>query len=150
MGDDFGALPSRDRMAREGAGGTRAARAPPSGDAVPDYGGGVLAVTRGRIRRFNISRRTEDADLGWMRRFLVANDRRLPRELGAPEVAAFLTLRAARDKLAASTQDQALGALLFLRVRSWTVTAADGAVALRPRVRRAEGERSRSGFSGSL
>jgi integron integrase len=75
---------------------------------------GVLEVTRERIRRLHMSRRTEDAYLGWIRRFLHANGRRHPRELGAPEIESFLTMIAARLDVAASTQNQALSALLFL------------------------------------
>ncbi|NLA67347.1 MAG: integron integrase, partial [Gammaproteobacteria bacterium] len=52
--------------------------------------------------------------VGWARRFILANGRRHPRELGLAEVEAFLSLLAVRDDVAASTQNQALSALLFL------------------------------------
>lgn len=58
--------------------------------------------------------RTEEAYVGWIRRFIAANGMRHPRQLGAREVEAFLTDLATRGKVAASTQNQALSALLFL------------------------------------
>jgi len=58
--------------------------------------------------------RTEEAYVGWMRRFILANGKRHPRELGAREVEAFLTHLAMHGHMSASTQNQALSALLFL------------------------------------
>jgi integron integrase len=66
------------------------------------------------MRRLGLSLRTEQAYLGWIRRYVAAFGRRHPRELGAPEVEAFLTNLAARDQVAPATQNQALAALLFL------------------------------------
>lgn len=65
-----------------------------------------------RMRHYSI--RTEQAYMGWIRRFVTANGRRHPRELGAPEVERFLSGLAVDDAVAASTQNQALSALLFL------------------------------------
>ncbi len=65
-----------------------------------------------RLRHYSV--RTERAYLGWMRRFILANGRRHPREMGGPEVERFLSLLAMRGKVAPSTQNQALAALLFL------------------------------------
>ena len=67
---------------------------------------------RCRVRR--MSRRTERVYWYWVRRFIYAHGKRHPRELGGPEVEAFLTLLATKGKVAASTQNQALSALLFL------------------------------------
>jgi integron integrase len=69
---------------------------------------------RDRIRRLGLARRTEDAYCGWIVRFIRAQGMRHPRDMGAPEVEAFLTLLASRHQVAASTQNQALAALLFL------------------------------------
>lgn len=52
--------------------------------------------------------------MGWIRRFIVANGKRHPRDLGGPEVEAFLTRLATERNVAAGTQNQALAALLFL------------------------------------
>jgi site-specific recombinase XerD len=60
------------------------------------------------------SRRTEKAYVHWIRRFIFFHGKRHPAEMGAAEVTAFLTSLAVQDKVAASTQNQALSALLFL------------------------------------
>ena len=65
-----------------------------------------------RYRQFSL--RTEQAYVDWTRRFIVWNGRRHPREMGAFEVRAFLTHLAAERHVGASTQNQALCALLFL------------------------------------
>src|SRR5262245_10061220 len=66
------------------------------------------------LRLKHYSLRTEHAYLGWIRRFIVANGRRHPRELGAPELERFLSSLALEGRVAANTQNQALSALLFL------------------------------------
>ncbi|MGH8706545.1 MAG: integron integrase, partial [Burkholderiales bacterium] len=60
------------------------------------------------------SLRTEDAYLHWARRFICFHGKRHPREMGGPEVEAFLSHLAIKERVAASTQNQALAALLFL------------------------------------
>ena len=75
---------------------------------------GLLDQVRGRVRRLGLARRTEDAYIAWIVRFIRANGRRHPRELGGPQVEAFLTSLALRENVAPSTQNQALAALLFL------------------------------------
>ena len=67
-----------------------------------------------RIRRLGLARRTEEAYADWIRRFILGNGKRHPSSMGAREVEAFLTILAVRGKVAASTQNQALSALLFL------------------------------------
>lgn len=74
----------------------------------------LLDEMRARMRRLGLSLRTEEAYVGWVRRFILANGKRHPREMGAPELEAFLTGLATRGQVAASTQNQALAALLFL------------------------------------
>jgi integron integrase len=74
----------------------------------------LLDDVRRRLRVKHYSLRTERAYVGWIRRFILANGRRHPRDMGAKEVEAFLTVLATRGKVAASTQNQALSALLFL------------------------------------
>ncbi|HNT78227.1 MAG TPA: integron integrase, partial [Anaerolineae bacterium] len=58
--------------------------------------------------------RTEEAYVDWIRRFILFHHKRHPREMGAAEITAFLTHLAVVDNVAASTQNQALAALLFL------------------------------------
>ncbi len=74
----------------------------------------LLDEMRARLRRLGLSLRTEEAYVGWVRRFILAHGKRHPREMGAPEVEAFLTGLATYGRVAASTQNQALAALLFL------------------------------------
>lgn len=74
----------------------------------------LLEQVRRQIRLRHYSIRTEQAYLGWIRRFIRANGRRHPRELSGEEVAAFLTGLAVEEQVSAATQNQALSALLFL------------------------------------
>ncbi|MFP7723824.1 integron integrase [Lysobacter sp. A3-1-A15] len=74
----------------------------------------MLEQVRARIRLKHYSVRTERVYVYWIRRFILANHKRHPRDLGAAEVEAFLSGLAMRDDVAASTQNQALSALLFL------------------------------------
>jgi integron integrase len=69
---------------------------------------------RDAIRRRHYSLRTEEAYVQWIRRFIYFSGRRHPGELGAPEVTAFLNHLVRERNVAASTQNQALSALLFL------------------------------------
>ena len=74
----------------------------------------LLDQVRQRVRRLGLARRTEEAYVGWARRFILANDKRHPTEMGAPEIERFLTGLAVDGSVSASTQNQALSALLFL------------------------------------
>ena len=74
----------------------------------------LLDQMRDIIRVKHYSIRTEQAYVGWARRYILFHDKRHPREMGAPEIAAFLTHLAVDQNVAASTQNQALCALLFL------------------------------------
>jgi integron integrase len=65
-----------------------------------------------RVKHYSL--RTEQAYLYWIRRYIRVNPGRHPRELDGVAVEAFLTTLATRDGVAASTQNQALSALLFL------------------------------------
>jgi integron integrase len=65
------------------------------------------------VTRF-YSRRTEKAYVGWIKRYIFFHDKRHPAEMGAEEVRRFLTALAVDGHVAASTQNQALNALLFL------------------------------------
>jgi integron integrase len=74
----------------------------------------LLDQVRDRIRRKHYSLRTESAYIHWIRRFIYFHDKRHPRELGAQEVERFLTHLAVAGQVSASTQNQAMSALLFL------------------------------------
>lgn len=74
----------------------------------------LLDQVRGKIRLKHYSIRTEQAYVDWIKRFVLHFDKRHPAEMGAPEVEAFLTHLAVQGRVAASTQNQAKAALLFL------------------------------------
>jgi len=74
----------------------------------------LLDEVRRRLRLKHYSLKTERPYLYWIRRCIHANGRRHPRELDGVAVERFLSLLATRDQVAASTQNQALSALLFL------------------------------------
>ena len=74
----------------------------------------LLEQVRGKIRVKHYSIRTEQAYLDWIKRFILHFDKEHPKNLGAEEVERFLTYLAVEGKVAASTQNQAKSALLFL------------------------------------
>jgi integron integrase len=74
----------------------------------------LMEMVRQRLRERRYSARTEEAYAFWIRRYVIYNDRRHPRDLGVDEVRRFLSHLATEDRVAASTQNQALAALRFL------------------------------------
>jgi integron integrase len=66
------------------------------------------------LRASHYSRRTEEAYLGWIKRFILFHGKRHPKEMGQAEVTGFLSNLATEHHVSASTQNQALSALLFL------------------------------------
>jgi integron integrase len=74
----------------------------------------LLDEVRRRMRLERYSLRTERAYLYWIRRYIRENGMRHPREMGGAAVERFLSNLAIRDRIAPSTQNQALSALLFL------------------------------------
>ena len=74
----------------------------------------LFGAVREQIRLRHYSLRTEAAYIGWIRRFIQFCGGRHPRQLGATEITTFLTHLAVDLKVASSTQNQALQALLFL------------------------------------
>ena len=74
----------------------------------------LLDRVRDKIRTKHYSYRTEQQYIGWIRRFIHHHGKRHPAELSAPDIEQFLTHLAVEDEVSASTQNQALSALLFL------------------------------------
>ena len=74
----------------------------------------LLDQVRERIRYKHYSIRTESSYVQWIRRFIRFNAMRHPRDMGAPEVTAFLSWLASEREVAPSTHKQALSAILFL------------------------------------
>src|SRR4030095_1459486 len=74
----------------------------------------LLEQVREAIRVRHYSIRTEQTDVGWIKRFMLFHGKRHPRAMGVQEVQQFLSHLAVAGQAAASTQSQALSALLFL------------------------------------
>ena len=74
----------------------------------------LLDQVRQAIRVRHLARSTEKSYVDWIRRFILFHNKRHPMEMGKTEITAFLTHLAVEAKVAASTQNQALAALLFL------------------------------------
>jgi site-specific recombinase XerD len=74
----------------------------------------LLSAASKVIRLKHYSPRTEQVYLHWIRRYVRFHEGMHPRHVGSREVESFLSHLAVRDHVAASTQDQAFSALLFL------------------------------------
>jgi len=74
----------------------------------------LLDQVRNKIRLKHYSIRTEQAYVDWIKRFILFHHKRHPATMGAAEVNAFLSHLAVERQVAASTQRQALSALVFL------------------------------------
>lgn len=74
----------------------------------------LLDQVRDVIRLKHYSYRTEQSYVYWIRRYILFHNKQHPKEMGTTEIEAFLTHLAVEQKVAASTQNQALSALLFL------------------------------------
>jgi len=74
----------------------------------------LLDQLRQAIRTRHYSIRTEEAYVQWVKRFILFHNKRHPEDMGAPEINAFLSHLAVDNNVAASTQNQALCAILFL------------------------------------
>lgn len=74
----------------------------------------LLDQVRDAIRLKHYSYRTEETYVQWIRRYILFHNKRHPKDMGSAEIEAFLTHLAVEGQVAASTQNQALNALLFL------------------------------------
>jgi integrase len=74
----------------------------------------LLDQVRSAIRVKHYSIRTEETYVNWIKRFILFHHKRHPQEMNSPEIEQFLTHLAVERNVAASTQNQALAALLFL------------------------------------
>ncbi len=77
-------------------------------------GSKLLGDMRDLIRCKHYSIRTEQAYLGWAKRYILFHGKRHPKEMGEAQIVTFLNHLAVERKVAASTQNQALNALVFL------------------------------------
>jgi hypothetical protein len=74
----------------------------------------LLDQLRESLRARHYTGRTERTYCSWVKRFIFFHNVRHPRDMGEPEINAFLTHLAVEEKISASTQNQALAAILFL------------------------------------
>lgn len=74
----------------------------------------LLDLVRTRLRTLHYSKRTEQAYIGWLVRFIRFHDMQHPSTLGGPDVERFLSYLATQRHVASSTQNQAFAAILFL------------------------------------
>ena len=74
----------------------------------------LLEEVRDQMRTRHYSYRTEQTYLQWIKQFILFHGKRHPSLLGSEEIGSFLTYLAVKRTVAASTQNQALAALLFL------------------------------------
>jgi integron integrase len=74
----------------------------------------LLDQVAARLRTKHYSLRTEQAYVGWIKRYILFHDKRHPRDMAKAEVEVFLSALAVQRNVAASTQQQALAAILFL------------------------------------
>src|SRR4249919_936463 len=87
-----------------------------------------IEIVRRRLRELRYSPRTEEAYVHWIRRYILFNDRRHPRDLVEDDIRRFLSALAVEENLAPSTQNQALAAITFLyrKVLSRELDRVDG------------------------
>ncbi|MDX2217122.1 MAG: integron integrase [Oculatellaceae cyanobacterium bins.114] len=74
----------------------------------------LLDQVRDAIRLKHYSYRTEESYVYWVRRYILFHNKQHPKDMGSAEITAFLTHLAVNEQVAASTQNQALSALVFL------------------------------------
>jgi len=74
----------------------------------------LLDQVRTLMRLKHLSLRTEEAYVGWIKRFIIFHGKRHPQEMGAAEITGFLSSLAEEQRISASTQNVAFSALLFL------------------------------------
>jgi integron integrase len=80
----------------------------------PPPGKKILEQVSDAIRLKHYSFRTEQTYKEWIKRYILFHNKRHPGEMGAPEIQSFLSHLATEKNVAASTQNQALSAILFL------------------------------------
>ena len=110
----------------------------------------LLDRVRTAMRTRHMSRRTEQAYVFWVRRYILFHDKRHPGALGAEEVSRFLSHLAEERRVSASTQNQALSALLLTQ-GAWSANLTPRSCSLKLSVRlhgdRASTARTKSAFA---
>jgi hypothetical protein len=79
----------------------------------------LLEQVRDVLRVKHYAYRTEKTYIFWIRRYILFHGKKHPKKMGTKEIEAFLTHLAVNRNVAASTQNQALNALIFLFEQRW-------------------------------
>lgn len=74
----------------------------------------LVVEVRQKIRFLHYSRKTEQSYTHWIRRYILFHNKRHPKDMGGDEVSSFLNYLVNKENVAASTQNQALAAIVFL------------------------------------
>jgi hypothetical protein len=74
----------------------------------------LMDQVRDVLRKRHYAIRIEQAYMDWIKRYIFFNDKRHPQEMGATEISRFLSYLATEKRVAASTQNQARSAIVFL------------------------------------
>ena len=74
----------------------------------------LMDLVRNALRVRHYSLRTEQSYMQWIKRYILYHNKRHPAEMGKSEISEFLSYFAVKKHVSASTQNQALSALLFL------------------------------------
>ena len=82
--------------------------------ALPAHPPKLLDQVRNALRNMHYSRRTEQAYIFWIRRYILFHNKRHPEEMAGPEIASFLAHLVVNEKVPESTQNQALFSIIFL------------------------------------
>src|SRR5437016_11112223 len=88
--------------------------AAPTADTTSSQKPKLLDQVHQAIRTRHYSPRTEETYIHWIKRFIFFHNKRHPAEMGEKEIARFLSSLASEQHVSASTQNQALNAILFL------------------------------------
>jgi hypothetical protein len=86
----------------------------------------LLDRVRDALRLKHYSIRTEQAHIGWIRRYILFHNKRHPQDMGTAEIEAFLTYLAVQKNVAASTQNQARSAVRCMLSFGKSSVVADG------------------------
>jgi hypothetical protein len=90
----------------------------------------LLDQVRHTLRLKHYATSTEETYVSWIKRYILFHNKRHPRDMGIAEIDAFLTHLAVEQQVAASTQNQALNALLFLYHQVLHIKLAIGSLVL--------------------
>ena len=74
----------------------------------------LLDQVRNSLRQRNYSYRTEQAYIGWIKRYILFHKKRHPKDMGEEEIGEYLTYLAVEKKVSPSTQNQALNSIMYL------------------------------------